>query len=73
MICRALFEYGVLPAFLFALGRHVLARHRALSGAPPPKSQREPSFTRAYLLGCAAFPLACLALLSLAILPGRIP
>ncbi|WP_405749347.1 hypothetical protein OG232_04390 [Streptomyces sp. NBC_01411] len=71
MICRALFEYGVLPAFLVALGHHILAKHRALSGTTPPK--REPGFLVAYLTGCAAFPLFCLVLLSLAMLPGRIP
>ncbi|WP_371792992.1 hypothetical protein OG285_32185 [Streptomyces sp. NBC_01471] len=73
MICHAVFEYGVLPAFLAALGRHVLARHRVLNGSTSPKPRPEPSFIRAYWLGCAAFPLVCLALLSLAMLPGRIP
>ncbi|MFE9559045.1 hypothetical protein ACFYOD_37065 [Streptomyces sp. NPDC006703] len=70
----SLWAYGVLPGYgVWLLVAVRIAHRRNTTPAPPPRRRPAP-FWKHYLQNCAAFPLLCLALISLTLFwPGRIP
>ncbi|MFB7742505.1 hypothetical protein [Streptomyces sp. NPDC056132] len=75
MIFRSVFLFVMLPGYGIWLAYAVwTARRRTLTPEPEPKPPAPTPFWLHYLKGCAAFPLLCLALISLAcVWTGRIP
>ncbi|MFE7114483.1 hypothetical protein ACFU99_03545 [Streptomyces sp. NPDC057654] len=64
-----MFEWGVVPAGCLAACLSARRNHKAVT--KPPRSGPT-TFVREFFLGCALFPLACLALISLLLLEARL-